>query len=371
MASRHRREDRPRVAIIGGGLFGVTAALVLARFCDIQLFERAPEIFQGATFANHNRQHFGFHYPRSPETALQCLESHSDFRRFYGEAEISDFPNYYCVAARNSKVTPEQYLDFCDEVGLEYKEERPPKGFLTVAKIGLSLRVNEGVCDLAAMKRIALYHLSKNSAITVLNNQTVTNGQTLADGTKRLTIIKEDQARCEAFDFVINATYAHNNTFCNWFGFSPRTFQFNLQELNIIELPNNVRVGVTIMDGTFPSLIPMGGTPYHLLAHVKESQLMRESSNQSNPLLGRVSIIESNWNGVLKASSEYLPILKKARYMKSLFVDRVVDAAASKTDARLTDITDHGSGCFSIFAAKLITCVSTADKLAASISSRL
>ncbi len=366
-----RADNRPRVAVIGGGIFGVTAALVLARFCDIRLFERSADLFQGATFANHNRQHFGFHYPRSLETARQCLQSHQDFRRFYGEAELSDFPNYYCVAASNSKVGPEQYLQFCDTAGLHYKRELPPEGILARDKIALSLRVQEGVCDFATLKAAALSRLKREPAISICTEHTVSGGQILEDGTKQLSISEGRQVKHETFDFIINATYAHYNTFCDWFGFQQRTFQFNLQELNIVELPRGLRIGVTIMDGVFPSIIPMGRTPYHLLAHVNASQLIRESSNHLKPLLSRVSAIESNWSGVLDASVEYLPVLKEARYVRSLFVDRVVDAGASETDARLTDITHHGSGCFSIFAAKIITCVSTADKLAEMIRSQL
>ncbi len=371
MISPRRTQERPRVAIIGGGIFGVTTALVLARFCEVRLFERTSGLFQGATFANHNRQHFGFHYPRSPETARQCLESHHDFQRFYGDAEFSDFPNYYCVAATNSKVGPEQYIQFCDEVGLQYQRECPSEGILALDKIALSLRAHEGVLDFATLRDTALLRLSQAPNVSICTESAVSAGQIFGNGTKQLTLSEGRQTKHETFDFVINATYAHYNTFCDWFGFQPRTFQFNLQELNIIELPRGLQIGVTIMDGVFPSVIPMGKTPYHLLAHVNASQLMRESSSQLKPLLSRISAIESNWKGVLDASVEYLPVLKEARYVKSLFVDRVVDACVSDTDARMTEITDHGSGCFSIFAAKVITCVSTADKLEKIISRQL
>jgi hypothetical protein len=368
MMSPSRAKDRPRVAIIGGGIFGVTTALVLARFCEVHLYERSASLLQGATFGNHNRQHFGFHYPRSPETAQQCLESHHDFQRFYGEAEVFDFPNYYCVAAEGSKVSPGNYLQFCDKAGLHYQRELPPEGVLAQDKVALSLRVEEGVIDFATLRDNVLLRLKQEPHVHVHTEHTVKAGQMLAEGTKEITISSGQQTTREAFDFLINATYAHYNTFCEWFGFPQRNFQFNLQELDVIELPRGLRLGVTIMDGVFPSFIPMGKTPYHLLAHVNASQLIRESSSQTKPLLSRVSVLESNWAGVLEASVEYLPILKEARYIKSLFVDRVVDVAAADTDARLTDITNHGSGCFSIFAAKVITCVSTADKLAALIS---
>jgi hypothetical protein len=233
------------------------------------------------------------------------------------------------------------------------------------------LRVEEGVIDFPTLRDHALLRLKKEPGILISTEHTATAGRILPDGTKEITFSCGRQTKRETFDFLINATYAHYNTFCDWFGFPQRNFQFNLQELDIIELPRDLRLGVTIMDGVFPSFIPMGKTPFHILAHVNASQLIRESSSHIKPLLSRVSVLESNWAGVLEASSEYLPILKEARYVKSLFVDRVVDAGASETDARLTDITNHGGGCFSIFAAKIITCVSTADKLATMISSQL
>ncbi len=224
---------------------------------------------------------------------------------------------------------------------------------------------------LVELTEIALARLKQEPGIGIRTGHAVCGGQILADGAKQLAIFSGQETNHESFDFVINATYAHSNTFCDWFGFPQRKFQFNLQELDIVELPRGLRLGLTIMDGVFPSIIPMGKTPYHLLAHVTASQLIRESSTHLKPLLNRISVLESNWSGVLEASVEYIPILKEARYIKSLFVDRVVDAGAFETDARLTDITDHGSGCFSIFAAKVITCVSTAEKLAKMISAGL
>ena len=303
MPTNSRPKTRPRIAIIGGGIFGVTAALVLSRHCDIALFERAPALFRGATFANHGRQHFGFHYPRSPETARQCLASHAEFRSLYGDAEVMDFPNYYCVASQNSKVTCQQYLEFCDKVGLKYAHELPPQGAIDPENVALSLRAQEGVLDYATMEKIALSNLERQPSINVHLNQEVVSGRIVEKGTKELAFYSEDKTRRECFDFVINATYASYNTFCDWFGFETKLFQYNLQELNIVALPPGIRLGVTVMDGVFPSIIPMGRTNYHILAHVEASQLVRESSKHSKPLLNRVPSIQSNWDGVLQASA--------------------------------------------------------------------
>ncbi|MFN3453891.1 MAG: FAD-dependent oxidoreductase, partial [Pseudobdellovibrio sp.] len=61
---------KTKVAIIGGGIFGATAAYILAKEgFKVTLFEKESELFGGASLFNHNRHHFGFHYPRIVQTA--------------------------------------------------------------------------------------------------------------------------------------------------------------------------------------------------------------------------------------------------------------------------------------------------------------
>lgn len=339
--------------------------MILARRYRVTLFERSRDIFAGATYANHNRHHLGFHYPRSLETARQCINSRDDFVSLYGDAECWNFANYYCVGAEGSRVTPDQYLAFCREAGLEFREEWPPEGAIAREKIALSLRVREGVCDFYKLKSLAEAHLRDAASRCDLRlGHEVRSGRVLPSGSKELEIFDGQERRHEEFDFVVNSTYASYNLFCEWFGFAKRPFQFNLQELNLIKLPGELRLGLTVMDGEFPSFLPFGNTGLHILAHVTASQLVRESSLNTVPLLNRLLNVESNWAGVLGISSPIFPVLKQAQYQRSLFVDRVVDATNASTDARLTELTAHGQGCYSIFAAKVITCVSTAKKLA-------
>ena len=58
-----------KVAVIGSGIFGCTAALELSEDFDVTIFDRAGGILEGASTINHLRHHLGFHYPRSKETA--------------------------------------------------------------------------------------------------------------------------------------------------------------------------------------------------------------------------------------------------------------------------------------------------------------
>ncbi len=359
--------NRPRVGVIGGGIFGLSCAINLDVDYDVTVFEQGSKILFGATYANHNRHHYGFHYPRSIETAQQCLESSIEFEALYGDCIIWNFDNYYCVAKQNTKTTPEDYLSFCDQLGLEYFEKWPEGRIVDKSKIAMCLKVREGVYDYNAMKRSLKNRINATSRVEIKLGERVISGYIDQRNCKILIVDQKAGSKEYEFDFVINAMYANHNQFCDWFGFEKRLFQYNLQELDIIELPIKNRLGVTIQDGEFPSFLPLGRTNYYLLAHVKTSQLIRKVSSGTAPILNRVGFIESNWSNIIESCSEYITLLKKAAYVRSIFVDRVVDATRFDDDARMTDITDHGSGCWSIFAAKIITCETTAKNVVAQI----
>jgi len=355
---------KPRVGIIGSGIFGLSCAIHLANDFEVVVFERDSDILKGATYANHNRHHYGFHYPRSPETAEQCLQSKHSFEKIYGKCCRWDFDNYYCVAEKNSKTTPEQYLQFCNLMKFQYKEQWPKNGILNPDKIALSLKVKEGIYDYNILRQLVEKRLSASKNKIKINlKHDVVEGNILPNGEKCLVTVHNGKKNEHQFNFVINAMYANFNRFCDWFQFPKHHLQFNLQELDIIELPVKQTLAITVQDGPFPSFMPLGFTNQYLLAHVEASQLIRESSKETTPLLNRVSYVPTDWLTIQNICSEYIPLLAQARYIKSIIVDRVVDASRLDTDARLTEITNHGQGCFSVFAAKIITCESTAAKV--------
>jgi len=47
-----RLKKRPRVGIIGGGIFGLSCALSLDNTHDVVVFEQGDDILVGATYAN-------------------------------------------------------------------------------------------------------------------------------------------------------------------------------------------------------------------------------------------------------------------------------------------------------------------------------
>jgi len=111
-----------KIAIIGGGLFGLTIYITLKkRGINCHLFEKKKNLLSGASTNNLNRVHFGYHYPRDNLTAKQSYKGYSSFRKIYEKAIISNFKNYYFIA-KNSKVSFTKYLKFCRENKLSYKK---------------------------------------------------------------------------------------------------------------------------------------------------------------------------------------------------------------------------------------------------------
>ena len=57
-----------KIAVVGGGIFGITSAWKLAqKGHGVDLYEKQPDILTAASGINQYRLHKGFHYPRSVE----------------------------------------------------------------------------------------------------------------------------------------------------------------------------------------------------------------------------------------------------------------------------------------------------------------
>jgi len=55
----------PRVAVVGGGIFGISAAVKLAKHFRVDLIAQNTDILMAASGLNQCRVHRGFHYPTS------------------------------------------------------------------------------------------------------------------------------------------------------------------------------------------------------------------------------------------------------------------------------------------------------------------
>ena len=229
------------------------------------------------------------------------------------------------------------------------------------SKIGICIRTPERVYDPDILKGLILQKIGNKKIVLKLNHK-VTGGKVL--GSKKYLYSECASEKFEdEFDFIVNATYSNFNSFNKWFGFPRKEFLYELVELLELYLPEREKIGLTIMDGEFSSLLPRGEKGTFTLGHVKASILKAAVSDDLDPVLMAKENTQSNCQGILKAGIIDFPFLKNASIVKSLFITRVVKANVDATDERPSEITDYGNGLYSIFGGKVITCAKIAKNI--------
>jgi L-2-hydroxyglutarate oxidase LhgO len=163
-----------KVAVIGGGIFGATAAIRLAKEGhEVTLFEKRADLFQAASGINQYRLHRGYHYPRSDHTIRSCSDSVPLFEEEYSEALIKDIDHFYAIAKEGSLVDGKQFLGVCAYFDLPAKKEVPP--FLNRDAVDVVIRGDEYTIDPFLLTKIVKERLQKNNVKVVLNTEARVN----------------------------------------------------------------------------------------------------------------------------------------------------------------------------------------------------
>jgi len=352
-----------KIGIIGAGIFGCSVAIELGNEFEITIFDRADNILAGASTLNHLRHHYGFHYPRSKETVEEIKTAREAFEAEYGDCVSEFFDDFYGVSLKGSMTTPDNFIKFCDNMGLPYEIAWPEEKYMDRSKIGTCVKTPERVYDPDVLKGLILKKMRALPNIKLKLNHKVVGGR--IDGKKKFIKTKCNNREFEdEFDYIINATYSNFNSFFKWFGLPRKRLQYESMELLELYIPNQKKIGLTIMDGAFSSLLPRGDKNTFTLGHVDESVLKRIISDDLDPFELSENQVESNKEKILQKGIEDYPFLKDAIFVNSIFITRVVKPDVEDTDERPTEVSDYGNGLYSIFGGKIITGVVTAKKVA-------
>ena len=352
-----------KVCVIGGGIFGLTSAIFLSKYSnEIKIFDKNQFILSGATKFNHNRHHFGFHYPRSIDTALQCISAKKDFDKFYSNSIDYGFNNFYAISNINSKITYDEFENFCEKTSLQFKTIQSPKNIFNSNLISKCYTVKEGVYNIDKIRLILSKRIKNFKNIKIINKVKVSG---YVDQDKSIEYVKSNKLIKENFDIIINATYDSIN---NHIFKDKIEMEYNLQEMCRLKI-NNERFGSTILDGEFPSILPVANKKNeYLFAHVKHSQLVKMKSKKIPKKIYNKNI-PSQINITFKKSKKFLKILEKAELLGSFRVIRAVNID-QKTDSRKSEIIHHSNGNITIFSGKIIT-VETIGKQISSLVKKL
>ena len=341
-----------KIAIIGGGIFGISCAIKLAPENQVTIFEKNNDILKSASDTHQCRIHRGYHYPRSDKTAQELLSSESSFVNEFSDAVMKTTENFYCISKNDSLVNADEYIDFCNRNSLEF--EKSDLEIVDKDSIQLCLKVRENLYDYEKFKKICWQKL-KNLGVKVnLNNQV---GDEIFD----------------EFDFVVICTYANINSLLDKFPKKQRDFQFEICEKIFVELPNEFKnKSVLIMDGPFMSIDPVGEKDIFIIGDVVNTVHERcvgkvpKFDPKFLTLLDKGIIknpIITNKELFLKSASNFFPDVYKAKYFGSSFTIKTVLPNVDSSDERPTIIEKINDKIITVFSGKIPTCVDTANQV--------
>lgn len=346
-----------KIVVVGGGIFGVTAAVKLAKAgFSVDLFEKEKDILMAASGINQFRLHRGYHYPRSAETMRDCLRAEASFVKEYGQAVVTGDHHHYCIAKEGSLIHHDDFVKVCRDFGLGLVEARP--ALVNHEKIGIAVRGDESRIDPYKLRELCWRKL-KSAGVNIKLKKAVA------------------AAELKKYDFRVISTYARLNDLLPIE--KQRDYQFELCEKPVVKLPREFnKQCLVVMDGPFMCVDPLGRTGNFILGNVVHAihytniGKKPEMPAKFKPLLNRGIIHNppvTNFRKFIESGSEFIPTLAKAKHVGSMFTFRTVLPYKEKTDERPTVVTKIDPKTVTIFSGKIGNCVEAAEEVLGIIKS--
>lgn len=341
-----------KIAVVGGGIYGVTIALELSGAGhSVDLFEKEDEIMTAASSINQWRLHRGYHYPRSDETAESCRQNEPLFKDYFKDAVVSETDHHYCIASNRTKTTPSEFVAHCEKHDLQY--ERTNLDLVNDERVALTVRVEEDRVDPYQLKRNCRRRLDESEVTVHLGTPVSVDDGTLGD-----------------YDHVVVATYANSNPTLNGADALRRDLKFQLVEKPVVKLPARFRGNsVVVMDGPFMCFDPYGRTGNFLLGHVVHA--VHSTTVGQKPQYDDIfesmlnaGVVEdprvTNFEKFRRSGANYIPGLAEAEHVGSMFTIRAVLPNVGDTDKRPT-VLNQSDRVTRVFSGKFVNCVEAAN----------
>jgi len=356
--------------IIGSGIYGLYAAIALAKQGHaVAVLDCDESPFLRGSYINQARVHNGYHYPRSYSTAMKSAKYFKRFLDDYSDCILFDFDQIYAVAAHYSWTNGEQFAKFCSNVNVQCDEITNTAQYFNAGAIDKAFHTHEFTFD-AKLIGEKMYKQALESGVKFFFKAAISEIKAQNDK----YIISLDSGEAFSAPWVLNATYAGVNEIHKLAGFEPLDIKYELCEVVLCNVSENVgKVGLTVMDGPFFSLMPFGKSGYHSLTTVsKTPHITSYDSLPTFPCQEKNSMCSSehmqNCNSceyhpptayveMRQIAKKYLNPNIKIEYVKSLFTLKPILKASEIDDSRPTLIRQYSDKpqFYSVFSGKINT----------------
>lgn len=346
--------------VVGGGYFGIRVAEYLASqagFHDIALVEAEPALMTRASLRNQGRVHQGYHYPRSWTTAMGSRINLPRFVAEHQDCIRAGVTSVYAVSRRNSKVSSAQFLRFCRQIGAPIAAA--PAAITRLfepSEVAGVFVVEEPVLDVERFTLVCRAIIAR-IGIPVHLNTRVSSVAAMPSGFVELSLDGPSETVHMVARQVYNCTYSGLGSL----GGSPspgRFLKHELAELAVVRVPEELaNIGVTVVDGSFFSLLPYGSRDEHTLSHVRytprQAWFDQPDVNPYAKLAAEVPM--SHADRMIRAGARHLPSLARAQYVRSIYEVKSVLVGNESDDGRpILYLRDSPvAGCTSILGGKL------------------
>lgn len=336
---------RLSAGVIGAGIYGVAAALQLRAIgADVILYEKRADILSATTARNFFRLHQGYHYPRHLRTARQARTGFESFMAMFGEAVVTPaVRHHYAIAAEGSLTSPADFQAHCAQLNLSATPV--VHGRLFPRSVAACFAADEHYYSPVLLRRFAWQRLREFGVSVELDHK----------GTAPAVLRNHD--------VVVVTAYSDMNEVLGELDCNPAELQYEMCEVAVFDAPDLRRMSMVVIDGPFCSVAPYGDG-LNILYDVVRSVHHRHTGYK-NP-------------GLVPGPTRFVPMLESARrfadfgyarYVTSLWAERVVLPNADTTDARPANVWWAGPNVLSVLSGKVTASVSTGRRVAEMVTS--
>jgi len=355
--------------ILGAGIYGLYAAGRSAeKGLKTLVLDMEKRPFRRGSYINQARLHNGYHYPRSYATASKSAHYFERFMRDYGDCVNTDFDKIYAVAKEYSWTNGAQFYKFCKNLDLRC-ERIGKERYFNPQTVEDAFLTKEYTFDADLLRDKLEANALRYGCEFAMGERIKAIGK--KGSTFQIDLVNEQRF---ASSYVLNSTYAGTNQIHRMLGYELLPLKYELCEVALCEVSDNIKkVGLTVMDGPFFSVMPFGRSGHHSITTVSRTPhltcydpLPTFECQRREPACTPDCCINCNpcaqhpitaFEEMAQTARKYLRSDIEINYIKSLFTIKPILKASEIDDSRPTLIRQYSEtpDFYTVFSGKINT----------------